>query len=122
MPMRGLTVIVAGTDPDRLRSAIGLAAAQAALGGKARLFLDGVSAGLLALPIAAASDRDHAAAGLPSLAQLVETALALDVAILLCQSGLALAGIAADGIDSRVGTGGITGIMATLGDDRLVAL
>jgi predicted peroxiredoxin len=120
--MRGLTIILAGTDPDRLRSALGLAAAQAALGGAARLFLDGASARLLALPIAAPGDADHRAAGLPTLAELVDTALALGVGITLCQSGLALAGIAADGIDPRLHTGGLTEVMASLAEDRLIAL
>jgi predicted peroxiredoxin len=122
VPVRGLTIVLTGTDPDRLRSALGLAATQAALGGAARLFLDGASAGLLAAPIAAPGDADHQAAGLPTLAELLETALALGVAITLCQSGLALAGIAADRIDPRLHAGGLTHMIATLGDDRLVAL
>ena len=56
MPVRGLTIIVAGRDPDRLRSALGMAATQAALGGKARLFLDGGAVALLAAPLAASGD------------------------------------------------------------------
>jgi predicted peroxiredoxin len=122
MPVRGLTIILTGTDPDRLRSALGMAASQAALGGPARLFLDGVSARLLVGPVAAPLDEQHRAAGLPTLAELLETALVLGVSISLCQSGLAMAGIGADTIDPRLRTGGMTGMMATIGDDRLIAL
>ena len=76
MPLRGLTIIVAGTDPDRLRSALGMAATQAALG----------------------------------------------ATITLCQSGLALAGIDAASIDQRFHIGGMTGVLAGLGEARLVAV
>jgi predicted peroxiredoxin len=120
--MRGLTVIVAGQDPARLRSALGIAATQAALGGPARLFLDGVAAGLLCAPITAPDDAGHIAAGLPSLSELVDTSLALGARIILCQTGLALAGIAAASLDPRLETGGMTGLLAALGDDRLIAL
>ena len=120
--MRGLTILLAGPDADRLRSALGLAAAQAALGGAARLFLDGAAVALLAPPLAAPDDAAHAAAGLPTLAELVDTACTLGVSVTLCQSGLALAGLDATTIDARFATGGLTGLLATIGEDRLVAL
>lgn len=122
MPVRGLTIILASPDPDRLRSALGMAATQGALGGAARLFLDGPAAALLARPLADPRDDDHKAAGLPTLAELIETAFTLGVSIILCQSGLALAGVRTDRIDPRSATGGMTMILASLGDDRLVAL
>ena len=117
--MRGLTIIVAGQDPARLRSALGIAATQAALGGPARLFLDGIAVGLLG---ADADDADYVAAGLPAMDELADTCLALGTRIILCQTGLALAGLAATSLDPRLETGGMTGILATLGDDRLVTL
>jgi len=120
--MRGLTIIIAGQDPARLRSALGMAAAQAALGGAARLFLDGKAAGLLRAPIAAPDDVEHQAAGLPTIGELVDTCLALGARIILCQTGLALAGLAAASLDPRLETGGMTGLLAALGEDRLVAL
>jgi len=120
--MRGLTIIVAGRDTARLRSALGMAAAQAALGGPARLFLDGSAVALLRAPIAEADDADYRAAGLPTLGELVDTGLALGARIILCQSGLALAGLTAAMLDPRFETGGMTSILATLGDDRLVTL
>jgi predicted peroxiredoxin len=122
MPVRGLTIIVAGLDGDRLRSAVGMAATQAALGGTVRLLLDGVSVRLLASPITAPGDADYAAGGLPTLGELVETALMLGASIILCQSGLALTGMRGDQIDPRFRTGGMTMVLASLGDDRLIAL
>ena len=122
MPVRGLTIILASVDPDQLRSVLGLAATVAALGGGARLFLDGPSVRLLATPIAHDRDPDFLAAGLPTLAELVDTAIALGVTIMLCQSGVALVDLGGGRIDSRFQTGGMTGVIASLGDDRLVVL
>jgi predicted peroxiredoxin len=122
MPVRGLTIILASADAERLRSALGMAATQAALGGAARLFLDGPATALLGEPVASPRDADHKAAGLPTLGELIETAFTLGVTLIACQSGLALAGIAAEGLDPHVRTGGMTMILASLGEDRLVAL
>ena len=118
--MRGLTIVVAGAERARLRSALGLAAAQAAAGATARLFLDTAAVPLLAPPLEAPCDPNHRAAGQPTLAELVETCLALGARIVLCQSGLALAGLDAVVLDSRFETGGMVGLLAALGDDRLV--
>lgn len=120
MPLRGLTIIVAGRDHDRLRSALGLAATQAALGGRASLFLDGPSVGLLAPAVVSDADIVSSAAGLPTLAELIDTALSLGATIALCQSGLAAADLALDRIDGRIAVGGLTSVIAALGDDRLV--
>ncbi|WP_404712475.1 peroxiredoxin [Sphingomonas sp. MMS24-J13] len=122
MPVRGLTIVLASADTDRLRSALGMAATQAALGGAARLFFDGAAVRLLTPPLANPRDDDHRAVGLPTLGELIETAFTLGVSIMACQSGLALAGLAADRIDPRIATGGMTVILASLGEDRLVAL
>ena len=120
MPMRGLTIVLASPDQVRLRSALGMAAAQAALGGTARLFLDSAAVSLAASPITGADDGAHQAAGLPTLVELVDTGLALGVRIILCQSGMALADLSASSIDFRFETGGMTGLLAQLGDDRLI--
>jgi predicted peroxiredoxin len=122
MPMRGLTIVLASPDADRLRSALAMAATQAALGGPARLFLDGLAVSLLVRPIAGPRDPDYEAAGLPTLTELIETAFTLGVSIMLCQSGLALADIARDRIDPRITTAGMTMVLASLGEDRLIAL
>jgi predicted peroxiredoxin len=118
--MRGVTVILAEPSPARLRAALSLASATAALGARARLFLHEDAVSLLAGPLRSAADARHAAAGLPTLAQLFEEAMAMPVEVIACQSGLALAGIEAHHVDSRIATGGLVGVIATAGEDRVV--
>ena len=117
--MRGLRILVAGPDPARFRSALELASTQAALGARTRLFLQAA-----AVPLAAIScpdDARHAAAGLPTRIELIDASLVLGARILLCQSGLALAGLGMAAFDPRLEAGGLTALLSGLGEDRLVA-
>ena len=119
--MRSLTIIVAAPDPERLRGALTLAAAQAALGGRARLFLQLDAVALLRAPIAAPRDAGHKAAGLPSLEELLAEALSLGVALSACQSGMSLAGLSL--ADLPLGTevtGPIALLQAQTEADRLI--
>ncbi len=116
--MRGLTVVVA--TPDRLRVALEVAAAQAALGGRARVFCQGEAVAALALPMRAAHDEDYRAAGLPTLATLFEEASGLGVETIACQSGMQLMGVDAPLLDPRIGSGGLVSLMQALGEDRLL--
>ena len=119
--MRALTIIVAAPDPERLRGALTLAAAQAALGGQARLFLQLDAVALLRAPIAAPRDAGHKAAGLPSLEDLLAEALSLGVALSACQSGMSLAGLSL--ADLPLGTevtGPIALLQAQTEADRLI--
>jgi len=118
--LRGLTILVAEPSPARFRTALTLATAQAALGGRARLFLDGGAVALLRPPVEDAADPAYAAAGMPGLADLLGEALAMGVGISACQSGLALVGLDATTLDRRIGFGGMIGMLQTLGEDRLV--
>jgi predicted peroxiredoxin len=118
--MRGVTVILAEPAPARLRAALSLASTVAAVGGRARIFLHEDAVRLLDSPLRSAADGRHAATGLPTLAQLFEEALAMPVEIILCQSGLAMAGMDVGQIDHRLTTGGLIGVVAAAGDDRLV--
>ncbi len=117
--MRGLTIIVASDDVTRYRAALGLAAAHAAAGGSARVFLNERAVSLLAAP-APSDDRDFSAAGLPTLAELQEEALGLGVRLIACQSGLSLVGVHADALDPRIETGGLVTITMSLREDRLL--
>jgi predicted peroxiredoxin len=109
--MRALNIIVATADAERLRGALILAAAQAALGGVARIFLQLDAVTLLRAPIAAARDADHRAAGLPDLGML-----ALGVTLIACQSGLALCGMNAVDLPKGVETGGPVGFLQATDD------
>ncbi|WP_300397353.1 DsrE family protein [uncultured Sphingobium sp.] len=119
--MRALTIIVAAPDPERLRGALTLAAAQAALGGRARLFLQLDAVALLRAPIAAPRDAGHKAAGLPSLEDLLAEALSLGVVLSACQSGMSLAGLSlADLPPGTEVTGPIALLQAQTEADRLI--
>jgi predicted peroxiredoxin len=122
MPMRGLTIIVADASPERFRTALSLAAAQAALGGGARIFCQGEAVSLVRLPIGSLEDDRHGAAGLPTLALLFEEALGLGVELIACQSGLLLTNTDAATLDTRIHFGGLVSLMQSLGDDRLVCV
>ena len=110
--MQGLTIIVASADEERFRSALEVAAANAALDRTTRLFLQGAAASLLQ-PVAAASEDPSNPAGMPSLAQLLEEALALGASVTVCQSGLAMAGMRADQLPKGVETGGLVELLAS---------
>jgi peroxiredoxin family protein len=101
--MRGLGIIIAGTDVARYRIALTLAAAQAALGGRTRILFDGESVCFAT-----------------SLDELLESCLELGANVMLCQSGLAAAGLEADRLDPRFAYGGMVGWLADLGEDRLI--
>lgn len=93
-------------DAERLRGALIVATAQAALGGQASLFLQLDAVALLAPPMAAPRDGAHRAAGLPTLRELMAEALDMGVGLIACQSGLALSGLAADTLPKGIETGG----------------
>jgi predicted peroxiredoxin len=112
-----LALILLGADPARLHGALVLARAEIALGGAARLFLQGDAAALLRPPIAAPQDAAWHAAGEPTLAALIDEALADGVAIALCQSGLARAAFDANGLDPRIELSGPVAFLAAV-DER----
>jgi predicted peroxiredoxin len=105
--VRGLTLIVATAEAPRFRAALRLAAAAAALGRPVRMFLDEE-----AVPATA----DIAAA------PLLSTALELGVAITLCQTGLAGAGLDLSVLDDRLEAGGLVSLLQALADDQLVTV
>lgn len=111
--MRGLILIVATGDPERLHAALSLAAAAAASGRSTSLHLHELAVGLLARPLAAPSDVDRQAVGLPTLAQIFGEALELGVVISACQSGLALHDLSLDRLDARIDVRGPVSIVTT---------
>jgi predicted peroxiredoxin len=118
--LRGLTIVVAEASPGRFRTALTMAAAQAALGGSARLFLDGAAVALLKPPLGDDDEATYRQAGLPTLSELLDEAFGLGATVMACQSGLLLADVEAAALDPRIGYGGMVGLLQQLGDDRLV--
>jgi predicted peroxiredoxin len=106
--MSVLSIIVAGPEPDRMRSAVGLAAAYVATGGAARLFFDSA-----AVVVFADSLEDE-------LRAMLDTCLDLGGEVIVCQSGLAAAGLAAEALDPRFTFGGMVGFVAGCDVTRLV--
>lgn len=107
-----LLLVVVGDDAERLRGALTLACAEAALGGAVRVLLQLDAVSLLRPPVKGPRDAAHEAQGLPGLAAMVGDALGLGVRIMVCQSGLALAGLDVRAIDPRIGVGGPVGVLA----------
>lgn len=120
--MSGLTILVATADQARFRSALGLALSHIALGGTARLFLDAAAVMLVRSPIVGGDDAIQAAGGMPALAGLVDEALDAGARVTLCQAGMAMAGTTAGDFDARIEFGGLVGVLAALGEDRLVVV
>ncbi|MET0369959.1 MAG: DsrE family protein [Sphingobium sp.] len=104
--MRELKIIVVTAATERLRGALVMAASQAALGGKASLFLQLDAVAMLQMPIQAPLDEAHRAAGLPALAALIKDACELGVTVSACQSGLTLCGLSAENLPEGVGVSG----------------
>lgn len=114
--MRDLRIVLLAADAERFRGALMLAAAQAALGGRASLFLQTDAVALLAPGRSVPGDVAHRAAGLPPLADLLAEALAQGVAVTACQTGLALSGLQADDLPDGIVTGGPVGFLAETND------
>jgi predicted peroxiredoxin len=102
--MQGLTIIVATADAERFRSALEVAAANAALGRPTRLFLQSAAAPLLA----------------NGSEPLLEEAMALGTIVTVCQSGLALAGMRADGLPPGVETSGLVQLLSSAADHQIL--
>lgn len=117
--LRPLTILIAGSDPARFHAALSLAAASAALERPTCVFLQAEAVTLLRPPLAAPQDPRYAAAGLPTLTELVEESQAMGVAILACQSGLPLAAMSAADLPSGVETSGLIAMLS--GEAELVA-
>lgn len=116
-----LALILANADPTRLRAALVLARCEIALGGSARLFLQGEAVTLLRAPIVAPRDEAWYAAGEPPLAVLITEALEDGVLLSACQSGLAMAGMTATDLPPGVvPSGPIAFLAAVRAETRLL--
>ena len=100
--MRGLTLLIATAEPARLRAALTLASANAALGGRTRVYF-----------------HEEAVPALLTGEPLIATALETGALLIACQTGLAAANLTADRLPEGVETGGLISLLADLGDDRL---
>lgn len=119
----GLVIIVATGDPERFRTAMTIATAQAAVGGAVAVYCHEGSVALLARTPRADDRTDTlTAAGLPDRRALIALASETGVRLIACQTGLALHDLALADLVPDVESGGLVGLMATLGDSRLIAV
>lgn len=119
--MQRLNIVVAVAEGRRLYAALEAAMAMAALGRPVRIFLQGEAAALLRAPVSFAGDEARRAAGQPDLAWLVEEAIAMEIALFVCQSGMALVGMAATELVPHVRAAGLVSFLADVApDDRLI--
>ncbi len=120
--MAGLAIIISSVDPDRFRAALTLALAQAALGGRVEVYFHEYS--VLLLHNAAHDDDDSgdlAGAGLPDRLQLLAMAQGAGITLTACQTGLALTNIPIEALVEGARAGGMVGLLAGLGSDRLIS-
>lgn len=119
--MPGLNLVILFDDKERFRGALTLALANVAMGKLSSIFIQLDATSVLSAPISAPRDAAHASHGLPTLAELVCEALDAGVRIIVCQSGLTLAGLEADALDPRIEAGGPLSFLQSLPpEDRLV--
>lgn len=112
--MSDMNIIIASADGRRLYSALEAGIAWVALGKSVRVFFQGEAAALLRAPIAHAGDAARRAAGQPELAWLVEEAGEMGVELFVCQSGLALVGMAISDADAIVRASGLIGFLSSI--------
>lgn len=112
--MFGVTIIVARGDG--VPAALELAAVYRALEEPARLFVHGTAVEHLLGP----DDPAQPVGGQGTRGELLQIALEMGVEVAVCQAGLALSDLTLATTDPRVVAGGLVGLVATLGNQRLV--
>jgi predicted peroxiredoxin len=117
---RGLALVFGEASHARLHAGLTVACAAAALGRPVRLFFHGEAVAALATERRWMGDNAYAAAGLPSVAELIGSALELGAAAMACQTGLQLCGLAADALPDGIEAGGMIAFLADARDDELV--
>ena len=105
-------MIVATRDGARLYAAMEAAIAMQALGRQVTIFFQGEAVAALTSPIAHAGDAARVAAGQPDLAWMVQEATEMEIALIVCQSGMAMQGLTVMELAPLVQVGGLIGFLA----------
>ena len=117
---RRLALVIGSLAEDRLHATLSLASAAAALGREVEIFLHAGAVAVLREGVRFDGDAALVAAGVPTIAGLIETALALGVGITACQSGLALTGMDAGWLNPAIRAGGLVDFLGRNADAELV--
>lgn len=108
-----LTLILIAEDAARGRAALSIALAQSALGGSVQLYAHERAVALFAKAPRADDDAAPlAAAGLPDRLAMLAMATEAGVALIACQTGMALAGLGIDDLVAGVAPGGLVSVLA----------
>lgn len=117
-----LSIMLVEEDVLRARAALSLALAQAAFGGRVRVYAHERAVALLAQGLRADDDTAAlAAAGLPDRLAMLAMSVESGVELIACQTGLAITGLSIDDLMPGTQAGGLVALLATLDDDRLVS-
>lgn len=108
-----IDILLASTEAGKFIAALEFAMAHMALGHQARMFLQGEAAALLKLPLSAPNDTARTAAGFPDLAGIVAEAVDMGLSLIVCQSGLLMAGLTPDHIWQGAEIGGLISFIAS---------
>lgn len=108
-----LTLILISEDAARGRAALSIALAQSALGGAVQLYAHERAVAFFAKAPRADDDAAPlAAAGLPDRRAMLAMATEAGVALIACQTGMALVGLGMDDLVAGVAPGGLISVLA----------
>jgi predicted peroxiredoxin len=117
-----LTILLIADDAARGRAGLSVALAQAALGGTVRIYAHERAVALLTAALR--PDDDVAAlarAGLPDRLALLEMAHDQGIALIACQTGLAMTGTTMEALARGVEAGGLVSLLADPDPGSLLA-
>lgn len=120
-PPRALSILVAEQAYARVHAALMLACSAAALGRPVHIFFGGRSVQALLAGARSPEDAEFAAAGVPTVPELLASAGELGVDLTACQSGLALSGARAAELRHDAEAGGLIAFLAADPHAEIVA-
>ena len=117
---QGLAIIFSDSAHGRIHAGLSLACASAALGRPVRMFFHGESVCAFDRHRKWKGDETFTLAGIPSLCDMITTALELGIATMACTSGLHLCGLTANQLPENVEAAGMVAFLADVQDYELV--
>jgi peroxiredoxin family protein len=120
--LQPLTLIVAEPRDERVWTALSLAATAAAQGRKVTVFLSGHAAAIGLDDYHAPGDSKRSVYCVATVAELLESSIALGVRFIACQTGLHLIEHTADELHIAVETGGMMSALAAQVDAQIILI
>ncbi|MGK2285582.1 DsrE/DsrF/DrsH-like family protein [Pedomonas sp. V897] len=117
---RGLAIIFSDSTHGRIHAGLNLACASAAMGRPVQIFFHGEAVTALDPHRKWKGDDTFASAGLPSICDMVKTALELGIPMTACTTGLHLCGLTANQLPGGVEAAGMVAFLADAKDCEIV--